>query len=190
MKLRVSGDASEQLVQFFDNAHSALKKAAKETIKKAADEALQRGRADIAAAGFGRRWQDGLRVTVYPRGRGISINSIAYVNHDLKFASVFEEGATIHGKPLLWVPLPNVPKTIGGKKTTAALYAKTIGRMFQIRGSTGRLLLARREGKKLIPLFVGLDSITIRKRFHIHEIVDKIRQELPIIFDEKMKAEV
>jgi hypothetical protein len=74
------------------------------------------GRADIAQAGFSKRWQNALRVTRYPR-KGISPESAAFIHHKIQYAGIFDEGANIKGKPLLWLPLSTTPKTIKGRAT-------------------------------------------------------------------------
>ena len=74
-----------------------------------------KGRADIAAAGFSRRWQNAFRVDVFPRGRKVSVDAAAWVFHKIPYAEVFEEGATIRGRPYLWIALPGTPTRIGGQ---------------------------------------------------------------------------
>lgn len=185
MSIRFEGER-DQVRKAFVAVSRGLARASKATIEEAADRMLKRGRADIAAAGMSKEIVEGLQVSVYPKGSKVSIDSAVYVSHRLPFASVFEEGATIRGRPLLWVPLPGVPTTIGGRPTTARRYAAQNGKMFLIHGRNGRPILAQREGKRLVPLFVGLDSVTIRKRFHIAQIAAGIGAELPAIFESKV----
>jgi hypothetical protein len=189
MKITVDGEAGR-----FEKAYkedlARIKRAAKDTITQAGARMLREGRADIAAAGFGGDWVRGLKVAVYPQGTKTSVNSAAYVTHKLGYASVFEHGAEIRGRPLLWVPLPGTPKSISGQPTTAKLYSRHVGKMFLIRGPSGKPVLARREGKRLIPLFVGLDAVSIRKRFHIGEIADRIRGDLPQMFEQNINSQI
>jgi hypothetical protein len=105
------------------------------------------GRRDIASAGFGKRWQNALRVDVYPK-RGVSLNAAALIYHKIPYADVFETGATIRGKPRLWLPLSTTPKKIGRNRMTAERYQKEIG----------PLRLIKRPGKK--PLLAGEMSAT------------------------------
>lgn len=170
-------------------------------ISEAGDIVKRQGRADIAAAGFSRRWQNALRVNVYPR-RKLSMNAAALIFHNIQYAGVFEEGATITGKPRLWLPLPSAPKRVGRQKMTPALYIKSIGPLVSIerpgkppllagkiatnrRGSkTGKVSLSalKRGGagapSTLVPLFVGIDRVNIRDRFSIREITERAAARL------------
>ncbi|RWB26894.1 MAG: hypothetical protein EOQ42_28325 [Mesorhizobium sp.] len=170
-------------------------------ISEAGDIVKRQGRADIAAAGFSKRWQNALRVNVYPR-RKQSMNAAALIYHNIHYAGVFEEGATITGKPRLWLPLPSAPKRVGRQKMTPALYIKTIGPLVSIERSGKPPLLAgkiatNRRGSKtgkvslsalkrggagapstLVPLFVGIDRVNIRDRFSIREITERAAARL------------
>lgn len=84
------------------------------------------GRANIASAGFGPRWQNTLRVNVYP-AKQRTVDVAAYVYHKIPYAGVFETGATIPGSPFLWLPLPAAPKKAGRRRVTAANYREVIG---------------------------------------------------------------
>lgn len=90
------------------------------------------GRAEIARSGLSRRWQTGFRTYVFPRrpsGRGeLAMRG----QHRIGYANVFERGARIGGKPLLWIPLPSAPKKINGRPTTARALSEAIGRLHSI----------------------------------------------------------
>lgn len=112
-------------------------------MREVAEDVKRSGRAAIGRAGFSPRWQGAFRVDVYPK-RGESINAAAFVHHNIPYAGVFEEGATISGSPYLWVPLPTAPKRIGRQKITPKLYSEHVGKLVFIRRSGGRPLLAGR----------------------------------------------
>lgn len=156
------------------------------------------GRANIAAAGFSKRWQNALRVNRYPR-KGVSISPALWIYHAISYAEVFESGATIHGKPLLWIPLSSTPKKIGGRRMTPKLYTQEIGPLTAIsppghppllvakyQGRSGRKkisLAGLRRGqsgdgsKTSVPIFVGLERVKLRKRFRLRSIfVNETRQ--------------
>jgi hypothetical protein len=57
-----------------------------------------RRQADIFVAGLGSGFVKALRVDICPK-RGNSTNATAHVHHKIPDASVFEEGATIRGRP-------------------------------------------------------------------------------------------
>lgn len=163
------------------------------------------GRQDIAAAGFSKRWQNALRVNVYPRRR-LSMNAAALIFHAIQYAGIFEEGGTITGKPRLWLPLKDTPKRAGRQKMTPALYIRTIGPLFSIERSGKPPLLAgkiatNRRGSKtgkvslsalkrggsgspstLVPLFIGIDRVNIRDRFSIREISERAAARLAELY--------
>ena len=73
-------------------------------------------------------------------GSEVSINAAAHVYHRIPYAWVHEEGATIHGQPLLWLPLSHAPDKIGRFRMTPRRYP-------------GPLQFVRRAGKP--PLLVA-----------------------------------
>jgi hypothetical protein len=105
----------------------AIAEAASGAIGETADRVKREGRAAIGAAGFSRRWQNALRVDIYPRGKPRTASSAIYIFHNIRYAGVFEKGATIRGSPLLWLPLPTAPLQAGGRRVTAGNYRELIG---------------------------------------------------------------
>lgn len=170
-------------------------------ITEAGDIVKREGRADIASAGFSRKWQNALRVNIYPK-RGVSMEAAAFIYHKIGYAGVFEEGATITGKPRLWLPLDSAPKRIGRSKVTPALYVRKIGPLVSInrpgkppllagkaavatRGkNAGKVTLsalkrgAAGKASTLVPLFIGIDRVSIRDRFSIREITERTAARL------------
>ena len=163
-----------------------IAKAATAAVREAAELAKAGGRASIAAAGFSRKWQNALRANVYPRGRD-SMRAAALIYHKVPYAEVFEHGAVIHGKPLLWLPLPNAPFGSGGRRIPPSKFRQQIGSpLYTIRrpgkppmlGANVRMTGARagkaislallRRGRnpggrgtvQLVPLYVGVDAVS------------------------------
>jgi len=217
MSLRLVFKAS---IGQFDEAFKELyvpgAKAATQAIVEAAAIVKSEGRANIAAAGFSKRWQNALRVDVYPKGQTYSMNAAAWVYHKIPYAAVFEDGATIRGRPKLWVPLSGTPKKIGRNRMSPKLINERIGRvLFPIKGR-GKPLLAIRvrmpasraaqdrpkvtaamlrkaipvgraapKGRgvlRSIPLFVGVSSIEVRKRFSIRQICGRAAGRLAELY--------
>lgn len=88
----------------------------------------QQGRANIASAGFSVRWQNAMRVNLYPdKKRAVSLHPALLAYHKIPYAGVFENGATIAGSPYLWLPLPNVPTSVNGRHMSPANYIRQIG---------------------------------------------------------------
>ncbi|KQU77701.1 hypothetical protein ASD12_18040 [Mesorhizobium sp. Root102] len=184
-----------------------VKSASMGTAHKVADIVKQGARSDIAAAGFGPRWQNTLKVVVYPQ-RALSTHPTIQIYHLIPYSGIFEDGGTISGKPLLWLPLSNAPKRIGNSRMTPALYIRQVGPLFRIdrpghrpllaanidtnrRGQSGAApvtLSALRRGASpgrktsAVPLFVGVSSVTLRDRFSVQEIADKAADRMPEIF--------
>ncbi|TIX27301.1 DUF6441 family protein [Mesorhizobium sp.] len=182
-------------------------------ISEAGDIVKRDGRQDIAAAGFSRKWQNALRVNVYPRRRN-SMNAAALIYHNIRYAGVFEEGATITGHPRLWLPLKDTPKRAGRQKMTPALYIRTIGPLVSIeRPGKPPLLagkIANRRGKMaagkvkvttsalkrggagapstLVPLFIGIDRVNIRDRFSIRQITERAAARLGALYLKNLRV--
>jgi hypothetical protein len=164
------------------------------------------GRADILAAGLGNRFANALRLKFFP-DRKPSINAAAWLYSKIPYAGVFETGATIRGNPRLWLPTDNVPSRRGGHRVTPRFYAQNIGRLIFVRGDPPLLLgvvpasavaRARKKGGPLrlsgrrrragfaaraarfvrVPMFVGIRSVSIRKRLSIGVIVARERARL------------
>lgn len=108
----ISGEFQRAVEDFSGN----IAEASTDTMDEVLGIVKREGRADIKAAGFGTRWQNALRVNRYPK-KGVSIDAAVFVNHKISYAEAFEDGATIKGDPLLWLPLSTVPPTLSGRMT-------------------------------------------------------------------------
>src|SRR5580765_8318843 len=79
-------------------------------LRDVAATSVQEGRKDIAAAGAGFRhaeWQSGLQYRTKEtktEGGAPSLNAKATIYHKYGIAGTFEYGATIQGRPLMWIP--------------------------------------------------------------------------------------
>ena len=187
----------------FRAPYASMATAAQGAIAAAGAIVKAEGRADIAAAGLGSGFVKALRVDIYPQGRN-SLNATAHIYHKIPYAGVFEEGATIRGQPRLWLALPSTPKRYGRKPMTPELFAKSIGPLsFVKRPGKRPLLVAKaKKGKNItkislarfrsggrgegpfmsVPVFVGVDRVSIRKRLNISGIVRSARDRLPQLY--------
>ncbi len=189
----------------FDAAMRAMVRpiahAATGAIRDASEAVKREGRANIAAAGFSRKWQNALRVKIYPQ-KGVSVDAAALAFHKIPYAGIFETGGEIRGKPLLWIPIRELPAKIGGQKLTPKLYSERIGPLRFIppragkrpmlagplsgrAGTTSKITLARlRKGQSggsrviSVPLFIGIPAVTERKRFDLKKVFEKARAGL------------
>lgn len=195
-----------RLAEAFRKMKEPIAIAATAAIREMASSIKFEGRADIAAAGFSRRWQNTFRADTYPGGKRVSIDAASLVYHKIPYADVFETGADIRGKPTLWIPLSTAPKRIGRKKMTPKLFVQQIGPLFPLkrpgkatllmaniarnkRGGIGKITNAKlRKGAAgagatgAVPIFVGVDTVTLRKRFHLRAITDKNAARLPSLY--------
>ena len=117
--------ASGQWTPAMERKIGVLSAAAGDAMTAAVNLVKKEGRGAIAAAGFGPRPQNALRVNVYGGRRGI--DSAAWVFHRIPYFGIFQTGATIQGSPLLWLPLPTAPLRAGGRRITAGNYQQIIG---------------------------------------------------------------
>jgi hypothetical protein len=209
MSLRITASAvANAFFKGITEGEKPIARAATAAVREAAELAKARGRANIAAAGFSRKWQNALRSKVYPPNRD-STRAAALVYHKIQYAHVFEEGAIIHGKPLLWLPLPNAPLGRGGRRISPAQFQQQVGMpLYTIRrpgkppmlGANVRMTNARagkpislallRRGRnpggrgivRLVPLYVGVEVATITKRFAIIDAIRHAAAMLPELY--------
>ena len=175
-----------------------IAKAATATIREVGEIAKRNGRVSIAASGFSRKWQNALRVNIYPP-QGDSMRSAAFIYHKIRYAGVFEDGAVIGGQPLLWLPLPGVPIR-RGRPMTAAQYARSVGPLVSVQrpGKPPLLFASPRAGRRSRrasagaerkPLYVGLTSVAIAKRFDIKGAAQKAAAQLPQLYAKNLRAD-
>jgi hypothetical protein len=168
----------------FQRSSQRLERAGRDAIRwsanEVAEEILRVGRLDIQGAGnFGTRWTEGLEagVTVTEGGGNVRIN----VTHSVGYWGIFEHGAVIHGRPLLWLPLSfaNIPQGVS---------ARDFGPLFRVDRKSGAapllLSFADRQAK-----YVGKSQVTIPKKFHLTEIAKRAAARLPLLWKARLKEE-
>ena len=157
--------------------------AAVAALQDVAAQAVQEGRSNIAGAGhFTGKWQSGLQFKLQDADAGgePSLQAKALIFHSYGLASVFEFGAHIEGKPLLWIPTkPGAPRAgRSGKKLVSAT----------VRG-TPMLFDANDKDRKRKPLYIGVTSVHIPKTFNIIEIIKQNAAKLGEAFLNRFKDE-
>jgi hypothetical protein len=156
--------------------------AAVATLRETAANSVQEGRQDIASAGrFTGTWVSGLQYRTKGAAVGDepSLQAQATIFHRYGIAAVFEHGATISGKPLLW--LPTTPGAPPPKKSGKKLISATV---------RGRPMLfdAADRDRHRKPLYIGVPQVHIRKRFHITEIVAANVKKMGQLFIKNFKG--
>jgi hypothetical protein len=147
--------------------------------RRAALEIEAEGRADMASAGnfISARWQGGLHAKVSFESRtDINIR----VTHDVRYWKVFEFGARIEGKPMLWIPLPFA---LDAQGIRARDYP---GQLFKVerQGKAPLLMAGGGAGGKAEPKYFGKDHVTIPKKFHLREIAKAVSRRLSAYYRE------
>jgi hypothetical protein len=161
--LRIKFDNTQVGAQFRANRKRDADRvlaASREATKQTQTEFLTRGRADMrGASNFGNaRWQEGLTAPITEGGGRI----VMTIRHSVPYFKVFQFGATIRGKPMLWIPL-SFSDAVGIR---ARDYP---GPLFRVDRKDGGapLLFSARDRK---PKYFGKTSVRIPKKFHILEI--------------------
>jgi hypothetical protein len=198
----------------FDQALRAIYQpiaaAATGAIKDAAAQVKTEGRAAIANGGFGRNFQNALQVNVYPK-TGTSANAAALAFHKIPYAGVFQTGADISGKPLLWVPVSDSPARASGQWLTPKTFPQLIGPLVAIKSKKGlpilaspissgrassRVTVARlRKGQRgqgtritLQPIFIGLSQVRLTQRFDLLAVFRKAQAQLGQFYLNNLKT--
>lgn len=162
-----------------DEKMAHLKERVQSTKDSAAEQLAEtiqaKGRADIAAAGrFSGRWISGFTYDI--SGGGGSATTITF-HHSNNLWKVFQFGAKIQGKPLLWIPVdPGGPR------------AKDFsGRLFQVKRRKKRdtPLLMSADDKQV--KYIGVKKVTIRRKFHLLKIIRDETKKLRDLFKAGMK---
>jgi len=166
-------------------SQGAVSEAAVAALREVAALSVQEGRLNIAASGrrfaMNEKWVQGLqyRTKDATKGGEASLQAKAIIFHRFGIAGVFEHGATIEGKPLMWIPtspdLPRIRKS--GKKLVFAT----------IRGQPVAFDAADRARDRK-PLYVGIKSAQIAKRWHITEIVKANVKKFSALFVKHFKV--
>ena len=163
--------------------------AAEAALRDVAADAVQEGRADIAAAGEGfthAEWLSGLQYRVFGDrvGGQATLSGVATIFHKYGIASVFETGATIKGHPLMWVPTDKGLARLGGARRPSRSGKKLT---FATVKGVPMAFDAADKVRDRKPLYIGLPSVSIPKKFHIVDIVKKHAARLGLAFVKEFK---
>lgn len=143
---------------------------------RAKAEIEEQGRADIRAGGnFGsERWQQGFQAKLSYTSR-VDIN--IRITHSVFYWKVFEFGATIRGRPMLWIPLSFATDALGKR---ARDYGKPL---FRVDRPGKAPLLVADDG----PKYFGKESVTIPKKWHLRQIVREVSRQMKQFYREAMR---
>jgi len=182
LQLKVKTDTPRWL-QMIREKQRPVATAAVAALRETAANAVQEGRQNIGAAGPGftrAKWQSGLQYLTKDatEGGGPSLQAKAIIFHKYGIAGVFEHGATIQGKPLLWIPTEHGAPTASrsGKKLTSAT----------VRGQP-MLFDANDKDRDRKPLYIGVPSVRVPKKFRVTEIVKQHAAKIAMLFVKHFK---
>jgi hypothetical protein len=149
-----------------------IAKATEAATQKLADNILQKGRDDISSAGkFGVRWTQGLTAEVGGEGAERTVT----LSQAVPYWTVFQFGAVIHGRPLLWIPMKE-----GGPRAS-----EFGGRLFRVDRKGGGAPLLLSADTKTVE-YHGQTQVTIPKKFHLIEIAQAEAKTLGALFRVEM----
>jgi hypothetical protein len=154
------------------------------------------GRSELA--GFSPKFANAMSARVFP-SQGDSLHPAAVVGLKFKYASVFEDGATISGH--MWLPIEaNLPLQARGKRWTPRDFVNNIGPLRSTRHAGKPLLLGQvrvgksggvlalpgkrgnrrfsKTAKQWVPVFVGVTSVTDPSKYNITAIIEKYAGQL------------
>lgn len=156
-----------------------VRAAARAAALDAAADIEEQGAADIKDAGnFGSRWTSGFKATVGEGGGNIKIA----VTEDVPYWRVFQYGAVIHGKPLLWIPMSFAADAQG---VNASDYP---GMLFRVDRKADGLPLLLTPGKPAQVKYFGKASVTIPKKFHLLEITRNVARNMRDYYNARFKG--
>jgi hypothetical protein len=152
-------------------------KSAQRVAFRVKDDIETEGRADIAAGGnfSSERWQEGFEAKVSYQSRyDLSVRA----THSVFYWRVFEYGATILGRPMLWIPLSFARDAQGVR---ARDYP---GPLFRVDRKRGAPLLLTTGGA---PKYFGKESVTIPQKWHLREVVRRVSRRMSDYYKQEMK---
>jgi len=156
------GSISERVTKNIDATVEKVNTAVTAAMNMARSMIEQRARAIISASGkFGARWMDGLHVTLD--------NMRISMSHDIPYADVFVTGATITGKPLLWLPIGDGPAS--GERLVSA------------RGTKRPYMLSINDKT---PKLFGTTSVTITPKWNMQGAIESVMANFADYFGQAM----
>lgn len=185
MKVRVNL-AGESIGPQFNRSSAKLKKKVNDAVRGASrdlvDYVVPKARADIAGAGnFGANWTNAFDGKVTEGGGNVRVTFTMTGKEPVTHWRVFQNGMTIRGKPLLWIPLSFASDAHG---VNARDYPGKLFRVDRKKGGAPLLL----GGSPATPKYFGKASVRIPKKFHLNEIIREGTKKLKEFYSARMKT--
>lgn len=201
MKIRTFAEKGQWL-RATTTYQQIMAKASTLAMRQVGKDAVSKGRAVIAQAGFGPKTQKSLRALNKPAS-GYVLNPSVWVHSTINWLDIFEKGSTISGNPLIWIPTDNVPPYKDREHMTPQQYIRLIGPLTTMRrpgglpmlggtlqtgvratrGQLRKTFLKGVFGEKLrqtvlVPMFVGVPAVAIPKKFDTHAAFEEASRSL------------
>lgn len=182
----ISGNLEEILEKELKNAEVAITKG----VSSATSQFKEAMRKQVKSARLGSRLAYTWRGEIYPKSK-TSLNTAGLVYSKAeKIMQSFEYGLVIRGKDGFWlaIPTPAIPKKIGGKKITPALYEKIKGiRLCYIYRPNQASLLVHEQKRKTIIAFWLVPQVKMPKLIHFEAEGEKWQKRLPSLILQNWK---
>lgn len=173
-----------QLTRSAQKNYAKMLAAERGAAKDVIADVVPKARADISKAGrFGSAWTNGFNGKVTEGGGFIRVSFTMTGNPPVKYWRVFQYGAIIRGKPMLWIPLSFA-------KDAQGIRARDYpGKLFRVdrKGGKAPLLMTPSSGGAQAKYF-GKESVKIPKKFHLVEIIKQGAQKMKNFYNQRMKG--
>lgn len=173
-----------KLSEYLENEYKKGAIAVTKGITHATDGLKNAMRSQVKSSGLSNRLANTWRGNVYPKGKkSISAAGVVYSKVP-KIMVGFEYQTVIRGKDGFWlaIPTPAIPKKIGGKKTTPALYEKIKGiRLRYVYRPNQSSLLVHEQKRKTIIAFWLIPQVKMPKLIHFESEGEKWQKRLPTL---------
>lgn len=173
-----------KLSEYLENEYKKGAIAVTKGITHATDGLKNAMRSQVKSSSLSNRLANTWRGNVYPKGKkSISAAGVVYSKVP-KIMVGFEYQTVIRGKDGFWlaIPTPAIPKKIGGKKTTPALYEKIKGiRLRYIYRPNQVSLLVHEQKRKTIIAFWLVPQVKMPKLIHFESEGEKWQKRLPTL---------
>jgi hypothetical protein len=178
----------------FETYNRKVTNAAYLALKDTAEDVKRYARQEIARGGFGKKWQTGYRVSVYPESQP-SLRAAIEARHNIPYAGVFESGGRVRGREFMWIPTDNIPVLPGRlSKMTPKRFIQSFGKLSGPRKGQKHktaLLFGRIPGtKKSVPMFIGIREIQQRKRFNTGGAIVRALRNFEAHLDRRIGEEI
>jgi hypothetical protein len=185
--------------------------AAQAAIKEAAGLVKKESAAVLSNAGL-KRDRRAMRARIVPKRPDPTVSPHAEFFLRPAYLNVFQEGATVAGKPLLWVPLDSVPDGDRGRKLTPKQYTQRVGPLHSARGADTPMLVGKGttktitratskfvrfrkkavtsgklQGSANVPLYVGISAARIKKRMSLSAVVRRVASQVGELFQKHLR---